>query len=297
MSFTIRDSGFLLNRIDEQLADNNAGLISAADVRNNIGDAVRSVNAIVASGNTNTLFPFFEDVRAKRTVPLVGSPFGGTFIAESGVYFSNASDTDKLQTRPWLGVSNIQHNELAGLTTGDPHLQYVSISGHRPMQGNLRMASYWIGASGNDNHGLKFQYHPTGTTILTSGTMQFPDNSKLNSAVGVAKAFANFDGYLVPVINYSHNIHSITRHTLGKYSVQLASGTVGGSGYVVLAQSNARSTSASPEDFDRNNVCSVIRSGVNPSTGRVGFSLNILNDAGAFADGKIVDFVVFGSGL
>ena len=54
MSFTIRDSGFLLARIEEQLADNNAGLISAADVRNNVGDAVRSINAIVASGIYHT---------------------------------------------------------------------------------------------------------------------------------------------------------------------------------------------------------------------------------------------------
>lgn len=296
MSFTIRDSGFLLNRIEEQLADNNAGLISAADVRNNMGDAVRSINAIVASGDTNIAFPFREDVRAKVTVPLVGSAYGGTFIAESGILFPNAPvDSAVRQIRPYPGPQNIQHNELAGLTNGDPHTQYVSISGHRPMQGNLQMASYWIGSSGQNDHGFKFQYHPTGTTILTSGTLRFPDNSKLGSAIGVAKAFASFDGTNAAQ-NYSYNVHSITRNTTGKYTVQLSSGVVG-SGYAVLAQSNARTTLASPEDFDRNNACSVIRSGINPSTGRVTFSLNILNDAGAYADGKSVDFVVFGSGL
>lgn len=295
MSFTIRSSGTLLANIAADLADNNAGLISAADVRNNMGDAVRSINAIVASGDTDATFPFYNDVRAKHTIPMVGSAYGGRFIAESGVFFANAPDATKLQTRPWLGVSNIQHNELAGLTTGDPHLQYVSISGHRPMQGNLRMASYWIGASGNDNHGFKFQYHPTGTTILTSGTMQFPDNSKLGSAIGVAKAFASFDGTSAGQ-NYSYNVHSITRNDTGKYTIQLSSGVVG-SGYVVLAQSNARTTLSSPEDFDRNNACSVIRSGINPSTGRVSFSLNVLNHTGSYSDGKLVDFVVFGSGL
>lgn len=295
MSFTIRSSGTILANIEADLADNNAGLISAADVRNNMGDAVRSINAIVASGDTDATFPFYNDVRAKHTIPLVGSSYGGRFIAESGVYFTNAPDATKLQTRPWLGVGNIQHNELAGLTAGDPHPQYVSISGHRPMQGNLQMASYWVGASGQDDNGFKFQYSPTGTTILTSGTLKFSDNSKFGSAIGVAKAFASFDGTNAAQ-NYSYNVHSITRNTTGKYTVQLSSGVVG-SGYAVLAQSNARTTLASAEDFDRNNACSVIRSGINPSTGRVTFSLNILNDTGAYADGKLVDFVVFGSGL
>ena len=297
MSFTIRESGFLLARIEEQLADNNAGLISAADVRNNIGDAVRSINAIVASGDTSGDFPFYNDVRAKRTVPLVGSAYGGTFIAESGVYFSNAPDATKLQTRPWLGVGNIQHNDLAGLTVGDPHLQYVSISGHRPMQGNLRMSSYWVGASGYNHDGFKFDYHPTGTTILTSGTLMFPDNSKLGSAIGVAKAFANFDGTNA-AIRYGYNIHSISKvaGANGQYIIQLSSGVVG-SGYTVLSQSTARENAFSAADFDRNTSCSVIRSGINPSNGRVSFTLNTLNENGETVNGKLVDFVVFGSGL
>lgn len=296
MPFTIRSSGTLLANIEADLADNNAGLISAADVRNNIGDAVSSINAIVASGDTNIAFPFYNDVRAKRTTPIVGSPYGGTFVAESGILFPNApADSSLLQNRPYPGPQGIQHNELAGLNTGDPHLQYVSISGHRPMLGNLRMATYWIGPSGNNNEGFKFQHSATGVTILTSGTMQFPDNSKLNSAIGVAKAFASFDG-ITTGQNYSYNVHSITRNDTGKYTIQLTSGVVG-SGYVVIAQSNARTTLASPEDFDRNNACSVIRSGINPSTGRVSFSLNVLNHTGSYSDGKLVDFVVFGSGL
>lgn len=296
MSFTIRSSGTLLANIAADLADNNAGLISAADVRNNIGDAVRSINAIVASGDTNATFPFYEDVRAKRTIPGVGSAYGGTFIAESGIRFPNApSDSSLLQTRPYPGPQGIQHNELAGLTTGHPHTQYLKVDGTDRMEGNLAMDSYWIGASGYTGQGFKFLHHPTGTTILTSGTLHFPDNSKLGSAIGVAKAFASFDGTNASQ-NYSYNVHSITRNTTGKYTVQLASGVVG-SGYVVLAQSNARSTVASAEDFDRNTTCSVIRSGISPSTGRVAFSVNVLNENGSYADGKLVDFVVFGSGL
>ena len=195
MSFTIRESGFLLARIEEQLADNNAGLISAADVRNNIGDAVRSINAIVSSGDTNLLFPFHEDVRAKRTVPLIGSAYGGTFIAESGVRFPNApEDSAVLQTRPYPGPQGIEHNQLKNLTVGHPHTQYLLTNGSDQMDGNLALDDNWIGASGYSNDGFKFDYHPTGTTILTSGTLKFPDNSKLGSAIGVAKAFGSFDG-------------------------------------------------------------------------------------------------------
>ena len=296
MSFTIRESGFLLARIEEQLADNNAGLISAADVRNNIGDAVRSINAIVASGDTDVQFPFYNDVRAKRTVPLVGDAYGGRFIAESGVYFSNASDSNKLQTRPYPGPGLIQHNDLDGLANGDPHTQYLPVDGSRAMEENLPMDTHWIGPSVFDNDGFKFQYHPTGTTILTSGTLRFADNSKFGSAIGVAKAFGSFDGTNAAHY-YSYNIYSITRHSTGKYSVQMNSGVVATDDYVVIAQSNARSTIASPEDFDRNTACSVVRSGVNPSTGRAAFSLNILNDAGNYADGKILDIVVFSSGV
>jgi hypothetical protein len=297
MSFTIQSSGFLLARIEEQLADNNAGLISAADVRNNIGDAVRSINAIVASGDTNSQFPFYQDVRAKVTVPLVGSAYGGTFIAESGIRFPNAPfDSSVLQVRPYPGPQGIQHNELAGLTTGHPHTQYLKVDGTDQMEGNLAMDDNWIGASGYDGEGFKFLHHPTGTTILTSGTLKFPDNSRLGSAIGVAKAFGSFD-----VTNaahyYSYGIHSITRHSAGKYSVQVNSGILGTDDYVVIAQSNARSTVASPEDFDRNTACSVVRSGVNPSTGRVAFSVNILNENGSYADGKILDVVVFASGV
>jgi len=297
MSFTIRDSGFLLARIEEQLADNNAGLISAADVRNNIGDAVRSINAIVASGETNVQFPFSQDVRAKRTVPLVGSAYGGTFIAESGIRFPNApSDSSVLQVQPYPGPQGIQHNQLAGLTTGHPHTQYLLTNGTDQMDGNLAMDDNWIGASGYNGEGFKFLHHPTGTTILTSGTLKFPDNSRLGSAIGVAKAFGSFDGTNAAHY-YSYGIHSITRHTTGKYSVQINSGILGTDDYVVIAQSNGRDQASSPEDFDRNEACSVIRSGVNPSTGRVAFSLNVLNENGSYADGKILDVVVFASGV
>ena len=62
---TMRTSGNLLANIAADLADNNAGLISAADVRSNMEDTVASISIIVASGDTDPKFAFINDVRAK----------------------------------------------------------------------------------------------------------------------------------------------------------------------------------------------------------------------------------------
>ena len=75
---TIRSSGTILGNIEANLADNNAGLISAADVRNNMADTLVSINQIVASGDTDDKWPFVFDVRA-QVDSTAGS--GGTFIA------------------------------------------------------------------------------------------------------------------------------------------------------------------------------------------------------------------------
>ena len=50
----------LKTTIASELADNNAGLISEADVRQNLIDAVDSINMIVASGNTNENYKFVQ---------------------------------------------------------------------------------------------------------------------------------------------------------------------------------------------------------------------------------------------
>ena len=49
----IKSSGDLLASIAADLSDNNAGLISAEDVRHNMADTARSINQIVASGDTD----------------------------------------------------------------------------------------------------------------------------------------------------------------------------------------------------------------------------------------------------
>jgi len=156
----ILPTGTILDNINSELADNNAGLISAYDIRHNMVDVVESINQIVASGNFNTETPFTgENVRAK-----INNNNYGLFIAESGVFFPNATDSNQgYQYEPYPGPSNISHNSLKDLSVGDPHTQYVNRNGTRVMQGNLGLGTNWINASGSSaigmgDRGLQFQY-------------------------------------------------------------------------------------------------------------------------------------------
>ena len=56
----------LLSSIAADLADNNAGLISAEDVRSNMEDIAQSINGIVASGSTATTDAFVNNVKIKK---------------------------------------------------------------------------------------------------------------------------------------------------------------------------------------------------------------------------------------
>ena len=111
---TMKSSGDLLASIGADLSDNNAGLISAEDVRHNMEDTVFSINRIVASGDTEVEFPFFNNV----TISNAHGTKGKLFV-ESGIMFPNSptvSERTEIQLRPWLGPGGIQHNDLAGLT-------------------------------------------------------------------------------------------------------------------------------------------------------------------------------------
>jgi hypothetical protein len=289
---TIRNSGTILSNIASDLADNNAGLISAADVRNNIADTVASIGFIVASGDTDVVNPFFNDVRAKKT----GS-HGGTFVAESGLVFPNAPyDSSVRQIVPYPGAGNIDHNSLANLTDGDPHTQYLPINGSRAMEGNLAASSYWIGPSGNDSEGFKFVKEATRTTILTSGTFKFSDNSTLSTGKAAAKAWIYFDASgvgNVPVVNSSYNINKVERLGQGKIRLTFNSGVFKDNNYVAIAQSNARTTESSAEDFDRNTVGLVNRQG-NDGTALRSITYYILNEQGNYVDGQQNSFVAYG---
>lgn len=288
---TIRTSGELLTNIAANLADNNAGLISAADVRNNMLDIVDSISPIVSSGNTDTLYPFHNNVRVKKS----GSS-GGRFIAESGISFPNAPvNSSQLQVQPFLGVENIQHNSLAGLTTGDPHTQYLNVDGSRPMTGNLRTGNNWIGASGDNNQGIKFVRTSSSTEILTSGHFKFSDNSKISSGRGVVKAWINFDanGGSTPIVRSAYNVSSLDDLGVGKFRLTFTSGVLGSGALAAFGHSNARSTSANIEDFDINTVGLVLSSGTDPNRQ---LTVAVLNDAGSYVDADIITVCVLSDG-
>lgn len=297
----MRTSGVILGNIAEQLADNNAGLISAADVRSNMEDIVFSINSIVASGDTDGMFPFFNDVKAQHDV---SEGTGGTFIAESGITFPNSASPER-QTEPFLGVGGLQHNKLGGLTDGDPHTQYLNVGGHNAsnneMTGNLELANNWIGASGDSYAGFKFSKNSDGTEdILTSGDLVFDDDSRINTGKSTAKAWINFDGSGTvsppnPVIRSSYNVSGIQRTAQGKYIITFMNDVFQDNNYVAIGNSNATTASGSAEDFDLNTVGLVSRVGDGAGTPRT-LTYLCRNDNGEFVDSEMNDLVVFGLG-
>ena len=176
-------SGVLVASISADLANNNAGLISAEDVRHNMEDTVVSIRGIVASGegSQNSKFEFYNPIIASKSTadPATeweqpGTVFtSGDFVAESGIIFPNAPENeDERQVRPWLGDSSINHANLAGLG-GDDHSAYYNLNGVRALTGNMKTNGVWINASGTDKTGLKFRPDvaddETSQTILVSG--------------------------------------------------------------------------------------------------------------------------------
>ena len=301
---TMKSSGDLLASISADLANNNAGLISAEDVRHNMEDIAFSINHIVASGDTDVKYPFFNDVRFKH----LGTPgVGGRVIAESGVLFPNSPNSPgTLQREAYPGKGQIPHNDLASLTVGDPHTQYVPIGGwttaNRQLTGNLALGNQWIGAAGDDHRGIKFAALDNGNDevdILVSGDFVFDDNSKISTGFSAAKAWLNFDasgvGTSSPVINSWYNVSGIVKNAVGKFTITFDSGVFANNHYVAIGTSNATTTSGSKEDMDVNTVACVVRDGSDDDDrGLRTCTFVIQNDAGEYDDGKINDFVAYG---
>jgi len=295
---TIKTSGDLLASISADLSDNNAGLISAEDVRHNMEDAVRSINQIVASGDTDGEWPFTQDVRVAHD-PTAGT--GGIVYAESGIIFPRSSvDQTGRQQEPFLGIGNLSHNALANLTVDDPHTQYLNRLGGptRPMIGNLALSTYWVGSEGTDQ-GLKFTPTASGDDITVSGTFEFQkDQSRMDSAHGVAKAWLNFDASgvgNVPVVRSYHNINKLERLDQGKFKITFNSGVFLDNTYVAIGNSNSTTAAGSQEDFDLNTVGLVMRAGDDGTALRT-VTYVIRNDHGAYVDGEVNDFVAYGYG-
>ena len=296
------NSGELIASISADLADNNAGLISAEDVRSNMEDTAVSINKIVASGDTDVVFPFFNDVRAKHNS---AAGTDGRFIAESGILFPNApANPSSLQREPFLGVAGLSHNSLADLATGDVHTQYYALAGTRALTSHFKAgSSNWINASGLNAVGFRFNPKDANALeqeILTSGTFKFDDNSRIASGKGTAKAWLNFNGSgtgtdNLPVVRSYHNISGISRLSPGKYKITFTSGTFADNDYIAIGQSNATSTSGSPEDFAVNSVGLVMRSGTDDDYhGLRSVTFLVKNNAGQYVDAEMNDFVAYG---
>ena len=300
----MKSSGDLIASISADMPDNNAGLISAADVRSNMEDISYSINRIVASGDTYMQFPFFNDVTIKRNT--VANSNGRLYV-ESGILFPDgmhASPETAIQVEPFLGVENIDHNSLANLDVGHKHTQYYHVAGigqNSVLTGNMPVGNNWINSSGYSDAGFKFA--PTTAEgipqdILTSGTLVFDDASRISSGKGVAKAWGHFnasgDGLdNAPEIYSYHNISGISRFAPGKIRVTFTSGTFANNEYVAIGTSNSRGSASSPADFDVNTVGIVERTG-NDGTALRSLTFCILNDADEFVDAEQCDLVVYG---
>jgi hypothetical protein len=316
---TQKTSGDLISLISEELADNNAGLISALDVRHNMEDTVRSGPYIMALSDTENTFYFRNNVLVSGDADSITPGTAKYFITQGGISFPNTplagssySLENNTQVEPYPGAGNLQHNDLAGLSVGNPHTQYLlRIGGSGDgMLGNLRMTQngqdpHWIGPSGLENEGLAFDYDSNNKVVInTSGAIVFPDGSKIANASGdatakgLARAWCNFDASGVagtPVIRSSYNIHSLERTSQGKLVITFASGTFADNNYVAIGSANATTDNASDEDFDLNTVGLVLRQGDDGTTLRT-VSYVIRNDNGEYVDAEVCDFVAYGLG-
>jgi hypothetical protein len=309
------NSGELITNIQANLADNNAGLISAFDVRSNMEDIAFSINKVIASGETEVEFPFFNAVKISKVdslSPTAGADHGDLII-ESGIFFPNAEDATKQtqrQTEPWLGEEGINHGSLQNLAS-DTHLQYYNRLGVDAARGNAFLGNVatdqnWINTSGIAGVGFQFvQTNPTATEqdINVSGNLRFMrDNSIIpNTAKGMAKAWCNFDasGEIgnAPVIRSWHGIESIQRLAQGHLKITFSSGVFSGNQYVAIGTSNATNAAGSREDLSVNTVGLVMREGndgPDDSVTKRTITYVIRTETGDYADSEICDFVAYG---
>lgn len=295
---TVRSKSGLISYIGSAIPDNNAGQISAADVRSSIVDTVDSINQIVASGNFNSETPFVNDVRLQKD-----GNSGGTLYVGSGINFINGGG---MQYVPYPGPQGLSHGSLADLAAGDPHTQYLPINGNRKMSNNLGMGNSWINSSGSADvtstgRGLQFGYvGPTVENVnVGSGTslVFLKDKSRMGSARGVAKAWINFDASGVnhtPVVRDSFGVSGINKDGIGKFTITFHSGVLADNNYVALGSSNARGTATNGTDFQTNTIGMSYRTGNDTSSLRK-LTFYVQDDGGQYVDAEINDLVIFGT--
>lgn len=293
----IRPASGIIQNLNTDLADNNAGLISARDVRENVKDIVDSIPQIVASGDFDSTNPFSgSNVRVT-----ISDNSDGLFIAESGIYFPNQTAVNGgYQIIPYGGPSTISHGDLADLTSGDDHTQYVNINGIRNMDKNFGLGSSWINSSGNNDgltttmndRGLKFDYVDASNETMHVGdktNIVFDiDESTMNTGKGLAQAWVNWNGSGTMSVNSSYNIKEIERTSVGKFKIYFKDGLFDDATYVAIGNSNSRTDFDSAEDFDLNTVGIVERTSTY-------LTFLVMNDNSAYVDASVNDLVVYGN--
>lgn len=316
---TIQDSGAILTSVSADLADNNAGLISAEDVRHNIEDAVASVGKIMSLSNTEDVYYFQNNVKVS------GDGAGEKrFITEGGIQFPNTpvdyhpTLANNIQLEPYPGSGKLDHNLLTNRDgdSNDCHPQYLLEAGGSTggMRGNLRMRQngvdpHWIGPSGVDDEGLQFTYSGAVPVINTRAKIVYADGSThqdvngSGTAKGIAKAWCNFDASgtaaALPVVRSSYNIHSVQRVNKGVIKITFASGVFADNNYVAIGTSNANTGSGTFDAFDVNTVGLTMREGDDGTS-----ALNALrsihfvirSDDNDLVDAELNDFVAYGLG-
>lgn len=297
----VRPQDEIRDNINEDLADNNAGNISASDVRLNMEDIVDSIIPIVSSGNFNSSAFVGNNVRVGQNA----DDEYGELIVESGIRFDNGTGTEGLiQMTPFLGEEGIVHNNLDGLTAGDPHTQYFNVNGIRKAARNIGFDDNWINSNGAsdglpgtyDDHGLKFETVSDGdggeaevVHLGAKSTLKTDvDGSEMSSAVQVAQAYVRFIGSGDMAVVDSHNVSQIERYDdPGKFRVYFKAGLFDNGNYVCIANSNATTDNASPEDFDLNQAAVVER-----NANYVSFVVR--NDNNEYVNAAVNDLVVYG---
>ena len=164
------------------------------------------------------------------------------------------------------------------------------------MAGNLGTSTFFINSSGTSNgatstkQGIGFQRDSDGNEeVLVSGTMVFEDQSKINTALSTARAWATFDA--------SPGIVSWSGYNVTAVAITFDSGVLNDNNYLAFGYSNGRSTAASNEDFDRCFVGMTARAGEGTAASQHTLSFVVLTESGVYSSWSRQNHVaIFGMG-
>lgn len=312
---SIRPTGDLVASIREDLADNNAGLISARDVRVNMMDLAYSIPYIVASGDWDSVgTQFISNIYLKKNND---STDGGIVVVESGIQFQNDVGGGALQVHPYPGPGSVDHGELLPSSlVDDDHPQYLLRSAgsrtgaNNSMQTNLGMGQNWVNASGSDNatgHGLQFEQKSATEEVVHVGEDSYlefdKDATEIHTGRSTAQAWINFNSISgvagleddTLTVHASYNISRIERLrdslgnlAEGRYKIYFKSGLFDSANeYLAVGHATGRTVPAGGGDFTRVNVGIALRH-------KDYLTYFVQQENGDYTDSYYNDLVVFG---